>query len=50
MLFARGNGYIYIINADGSDNTQLTNKGVSQNQALSPDGKRIAFESNRDGK
>lgn len=41
---------IFIINQDGSNLTQLTkNAGRNATPVLSPDGKRIAFISNRDG-
>ncbi|HEV7451875.1 MAG TPA: hypothetical protein VGO16_10900 [Pseudonocardiaceae bacterium] len=45
-----GNNEIYLMNADGSGVTRLTNNPASDTQpALSPDGARIAFTSNRDG-
>lgn len=42
---------VYIANADGSDLTQVTKAGTGRNStpALSRDGKRIVFISNRDG-
>jgi Tol biopolymer transport system component len=45
-----GNNEIYLMNADGTGLTRLTNNPASDTQpALSPDGARIAFTSNRDG-
>jgi Tol biopolymer transport system component len=45
-----GTEQIYVMNADGSSPTRLTN-GPANNRrpAWSPDGKRIVFASNRDG-
>ena len=41
---------IYVMNADGSNQTRLTNNtAVEYNPSFSPDGSRIAFTSNRDG-
>jgi len=46
-----GNAEIYLIDADGSRLTRLTNHPAAETQpAWSPDGARIAFTSNRDGR
>jgi tricorn protease-like protein len=45
-----GNNQIYIMNADGSDQTRLTNDPAEALQpSLSRDGTKIAFVSTRDG-
>ena len=45
-----GNHEIYVMNADGSDQTNLTkNPASDRSPAWSLDGKRIAFDSDRDG-
>lgn len=45
-----GNWEIYVINADGSGETNLTNHPATEfNPAWSPDGSQIVFVSNRDG-
>ena len=45
-----GNPEIYVMNADGSGVTRLTNNPAADDEpAWSPDGTKIAFSSNRDG-
>src|SRR5262249_28744063 len=45
-----GNGEIYVMNADGTGQTNLTNNAAADaDPAFSPDGTKIAFTSNRDG-
>ncbi len=45
-----GNGEIYLVNADGSDPTRLTNHPADEGYpTFSPDGSKIAFDTDRDG-
>jgi Tol biopolymer transport system component len=45
----QSNGNIYVIDADGSDRTQLTSSGSDVLPRWSPDGSQIVFTSGRDG-
>jgi hypothetical protein len=50
MSFRDGNEEIYVMNADGTNQTRLTFNPAQDNfPALSPDGSKIVFASNRDG-
>ncbi|HEY4635125.1 MAG TPA: hypothetical protein VIG92_01075, partial [Rhodospirillales bacterium] len=50
VSFRDGNNEIYIMNADGSGQHNLTNDpGEDDVPAWAPDGARLAFASNRDG-
>jgi len=41
---------VYIMNVDGSEQVNLTNNpAIEEDPSFSPDGKKIAFASNRDG-
>jgi TolB protein len=45
----RGTNQIFIINPDGAGVTQLTSQGNNEDPSFSPDGRYIAFSSDRDG-
>ncbi|MFC1562342.1 TolB family protein, partial [candidate division KSB1 bacterium] len=46
-----GSGEIFVMNADGSNQTNLTNNSdYDGNPSWSPDGSKIAFDSDRNGK
>ena len=48
--FRDGNEEIYVMNADGTNQTRLTNNAaIDTEPSFSPDGSKIAFQSNRDG-
>ena len=46
---AQGGGQVYVMNADGSEQRNLTRGPVATDFAWSPDGRKIAFDSVRDG-
>ena len=45
-----GQSNIYIMNSDGSDQRQLTHSGCDGAASFSPDGRKITFESSRNGR
>jgi TolB protein len=47
--FARSHGYIFTMNPDGSDRTQLTFEYPSDDPSWSPDGQQIFYDILRDG-
>ncbi len=50
IVFTRGGSEIWTMNADGSDQINLTNNAaIDTEPAYSPDGQKIVFSSNRDG-
>ncbi|HEC45091.1 MAG TPA: DUF5050 domain-containing protein, partial [Bacteroides sp.] len=50
VSYRDGNGEIYVMNPDGSNQTNLTNNSApDQNPSWSPDGSKIFFASRRDG-
>ena len=51
IIFAgrRGTNQIFMVNPDGSGLTQLTTQGNNEEPSFSPDGRYIAFSSDRDG-
>lgn len=52
IAFVKGNGEtsdIYVMNADGSQKTKLTNGGYNVGPAFSPDGKSIAYARDENG-
>ena len=45
----RGANQVFIVNPDGTGLTQLTSQGNNEDPSFSPDGRFIAFSSDRDG-